>query len=153
MVSVIGNAATFGANSFVINNGRIRFIPSSPATTGSSYVLSGQPVSFTFTDGSGAFEVNLIATETTRPGTFYRVVLETPDSEGNFQFFSEIPTLLRVPASPGPFMIADLMVASANPAMAWVGPDYPSNAPPSLGTWWLVTDPASPDYGWLMEWS
>lgn len=153
MGTVVGNAATFGSNSFILNGGRIKFLPSSPALTGSRYVLTDQPVTYAITDGQGSFSAELVATDTTRPGTFYRVILETPDSEGNFQFFAQIPGELRVPSGAGPFNITDLFVASANPAMAWVGPDYPSNAPPSLGTWWLVTDPASPDYGWLLEWS
>lgn len=153
MGNVVGFGATVGANSFVINGGRVKFQPSTPTTTGSKYLLSGQPVYHVFTGGTGEIDVSLVATETTRPGIYYKVSLETPDSEGNFQFYSELPGVLRVPSGVGPFDIADLMYASANPAMAWVGPDYPSNAPPSLGTWWLVTDPASPDYGWLMEWS
>lgn len=154
MAIVVGNVSTFGNNSFVVNGGRIKFLPSSAAVTGSKYILSSQPVTYALTDGQGTFSANLVATETTRPGTFYRIILETPDSEGNFQFFSEFPGELRVPVGAGPFDIADLLSASANPAMVWVGPIYPSDTPPSLGTWWFVTEDAThPDYGWLKEWN
>src|SRR5690606_30761362 len=112
---------------------------------GATFLLSDQPVEVALVDGTGHFEVSLVATETTRPGTFYTVLLETPGTGGEFTFLSVLPGQLRVPAGTGPFNLADLMKTSANPAMAWAGPIYPSDAPPAAGTWWLVTDPASPN--------
>lgn len=149
---VLGNASTFGANAFVLNGGRVIFVPSSPAVTGDTYLLSDRRVEVALVDGTGHFEVDLIATSLTRPGTYYTVILDSPGPTGKRRHRAVLPGEFRVPAGAGPFNFAELLTASANPAMAWVGPEYPSNAPPSHGTWWLDTNPDSPYYGWLKEW-
>lgn len=144
---VVGNVSTFGANSFILNGGRIKFIPSSPAGTGAKYLLTEQPVVCALTDGLGSFSANLVSTVTTRPATHYNIELWTPDPDGNYQFYAEVPGELRVPTGPGPFDIVDILRASANPAMVYVGETYPYElAPPVPGVWWADTDPNSAFY-------
>ncbi|WP_193596064.1 hypothetical protein [Microbacterium sp. YJN-G] len=147
MVAVTGNVATFGLTSVPMYGAEIVFIPSGPAVTGDRYVLSGRDVHVPIEGGTGAFTANLSPTETTRPGTFYRIRIVSLDSASNFTFIDFPEWELRVPTTGGP--IADLLDLSGNPAMVWVGAEAPT---PSPGMWWMTTDENSADYGWLMEW-
>jgi hypothetical protein len=151
MAIVTGNLSTFGRGVPSVAGAMIRFVPSSPATSGSKYLLSSIRVPvFVAVDGSGSFSANLEPTETTRPGTYYKVEILVPDSENEFQHFDDVPWPLLVPPEGGD--IGDLFALSANPALAWIGAEYPGNQPPAIGTWWANSDPESEDYGWLLEW-
>jgi hypothetical protein len=148
MPLVTGNVGTFGLTSVPMYGAQIVFIPSEPAVAGDKYVLSAQPVKVPIEGGTGAFSANLATTETTRPGTFYRIRIESLDPANNFTYIDFPDWELRVPTTGGP--IATLLDLSVNPAMTWTGPTPPSN--PAPGTWWLNTDETSADYGWILEW-
>lgn len=153
MGTINGNVSTFGASSADLVGGRVKFIPSSAAVTGTRYLLTDQPIGIALIDGTGAFSTNLVSTVLTRPATYYSIVLETPDPDGGFKFFAEIPGELRVPTGAGPFDIVDIFRASANPAMVYVGETYPYDlAPPSPGVWWADINPSSPNYGLGLVW-
>jgi hypothetical protein len=149
MPTVTGNVSTFGLESVSLAGAAIQFIPSQPAITGDRYVLSARTVSAPIAAGSGAFTVNLATTETTRPATYYSIRIVSLDPGENFTHIDFPEWELRVPVTGGP--IADLLVLSANPAMAWVGDDPP---PGDIvpGAWWLDSDSSSDDFGWLLEW-
>lgn len=152
MAVVTGNLSTFGSESASVVGAEIEFIPDQPAVTGTRYLLTGMPVPVSVAaDGSGAFTVNLIPSDATNPGTFYRVRVTTPDPANNFTFLDRPDWRLYVPSSGGE--LAALLRSSllTNAAMVWTGDTAPVN--PAPGTGWLVTDPNSADYGWYMEWS
>jgi len=152
MALVTGNLSTFGRGNPPVAGSVIRFIPSSPATSGSKYLLSSIRVPIEVAvDGSGAFTANLEPTEATRPGTYYTVQIEVPDTERNFTHLDDLPWPLLVPPQGGE--IGSLFALSVNPSLVWIGDDYPPDSPPAPGVWWLVTDPESADYGWIMEWA
>lgn len=151
MAVVTGNLSTFGRGVPSVAGAVIRFIPSSPAVSGSKYLLSSISVPVEVAvDGSGAFSVNLEPTETTRPGTFYEVEVLVPDTADEFTHLDPLPWPLLVPPQGGE--IGALFALSANPALEWIGDAYPMGSPPAPGVWWLVTDPLSADYGWIVEW-
>lgn len=151
MALVTGNLSTFGRGVPSVAGAVIKFTPSSPATSGSKYLLSSISVPITVAvDGTGAFSANLEPTETTRPGTYYKVQILVPDSASSYQHFDDVPWPLLVPPQGGD--IGDLFALSVNPALVWIGDEWPKNTPPAKGAWWLVTDPESADYGWIVEW-
>lgn len=150
MAAVFGNLSTFGLESISLVGALVEFVPDQPAVTGTKYLLTAKPVTVPVaTDGSGAFTVNLAPSDSTTPGTFYRIRVTSLD--GSFTFLDLPDWRLYVPAAGGE--LASLLRSSlaTNAAMVWTGPDAPVN--PAPGTGWLVTDPTSPDYGWYMEWS
>jgi hypothetical protein len=150
MAVVVGNLATFGLESASVGQSLVEFIPDQPAVTGTKYLLTAKPVTVPVAaDGSGAFTVNLAPSDSTTPGTFYRIRVTSLD--GNFVFLDLPDWRLYVPVSGGE--LASLLRSSllTNAAMVWTGPSAPEN--PAPGTGWLVTDPNSADYGWYMEWS
>lgn len=152
MSTIVGNLATFGAESASVVGATIEFIPDQPAVTGTKYLLTARPVKVTVaSDGSGAFSVDLIPTDATRPGTFYKIRVRVPDPVKGYRTLDTPDWRLYVPASGGE--LAALLQTSmlTNAAMVWVGDESPENPVP--GTGWLVTDPDSADYGWYMEWS
>lgn len=151
MALVRGNVATFGLESISLASAQLRFTPSSMAVTGTKYLLSSRPVPVTVAaDGSGAFSVNLMASDATRPSIYYTIQLEALDAAGNFTTLEFPDWKLYVPADGGD--IAALLATSllTNAGMVWVKGYPPHN--PALGTGWLVTDLESADYGWYMEW-
>ncbi|KAB1867343.1 hypothetical protein [Microbacterium algeriense] len=151
MALVKGNVATFGLESISLASAELRFIPSSMAVTGTKYLLSSRPVPVTVAaDGSGAFSVNLMPSDATRPSIYYMIQLEALDAAGNFTTLEFPDWKLYVPADGGD--IAALLATSllTNAGMVWVDEDPPEN--PAARTGWLVTDPESADYGWYMEW-
>lgn len=152
MAIVTGNLATFAAESVTVVGAIIEFIPDQPAITGSKYILTDMAVPVAVAvDGSGAFSVNLVPTDSTNPGTYYRVRVTVPDPGNNFTHLDLPDWRLYVPAGGGE--IASLLRSSlaTNAGMVWVGDTPPDN--PAVNTGWLDTDPLSPDYGWYMEWS
>lgn len=152
MATIVGNLATFGAESASVGGAEIDFIPDQPAVTGTKYLLTARPVTVTVAaDGSGSFTVDLIPTDATRPGTFYKIRVRVPDAASNFHTLDLPDWRLYVPASGGEIAALLQTSTTTNAAMVWTGDTPPEN--PAPGTGWLVTDPESADYGWYMEWS
>lgn len=139
MPEVSGNVATFGLESISLVGMRLTFTPSGPGVVGTKYLLVTKPVQTTIAvNGSGAFTVNLAATENVHPLRWYTIRAEWPDSETNFTAIDFIDWKLFVPVEGGDF--ADLVEYPTNPVLAWTGLTPPPHVP-SYGSVWLNDNP------------
>lgn len=145
MALVTGNLSTFGLNAIILKSPRLLFVPSGPAVTG-AYVLATRPVEAVIaTDGSGAFTVNLAATQTLRPERWYSIRVEWLDSASNYVGLDLPDWKLFVPEAGG--SIGDLLNnLPSNPSQIWFGETAPIDPTPYTG--WVNTVTAQ-----YFEWS
>lgn len=152
MATVTGTLNDFGLQAMAHLDPRIVFTLSGPAVTTSRVLLATRSIVVPVTEGHGFWSVELATTVGMRPERVIntRVEWRDPDFYGEGSGFIGVDFhgwQLFVPPEGGSF--ADLVSAPSNPESVWVGPTPPENAVP--GTWWLNTDPESPDYGWILE--
>lgn len=139
MALVTGNVATFGLESISIVGMQLTFTPSGPGFVGSKYLLVSKPVATTIAvNGSGAFSVDLAATENVHPERWYTIRAEWPDDASEFTGVDFIDWKLYVPTEGGDF--ADLVEHPTNPVLSWTGLNPPSHVP-SYGSVWLNDNP------------
>lgn len=153
-VTITGTLSDFGLDSLDAYNPSLVFTPSSPATTPDGQLLATRPITVT-PDAAGAFTVDLVASSTTFPETYYLITVEWLDSPSGFTAKDFPGWRFYAPAGGGE--IGDVGWAPSNPALAYFSTSEPPGSNFTDGTWWLdadMADPASVEAsGILYEWS
>lgn len=153
MAKIFGTLLDFSLDALAPYSPRLVFTPSQPSTT-SGTLLSAKPFRVGV-DPDGHFEVDVQPTDVTSPESFYTVRVEWLDTDGGFIGVDLWDFPIYVPSTGG--AIGDLMRATANPQLAWVGVNPPSGVLPVATVWWLQVNPDDPDdpraTGILYEWN